>query len=122
MLHLSMQAQITQRQSLVFTPQLQQAIKLLLLNNFELSSYAEKVAEENPFVEVEKPKAMPRLAMGGGQADNGDYDPIAHIADTSDQSFQAQIFRQVEDLLPDAASRAIGYALASHLEPTGWIT
>ena len=50
MLHLSMQAQITQRQSLVFTPQLQQAIKLLLLNNFELSRYAEKVAEENPFV------------------------------------------------------------------------
>jgi len=122
MLHLSMQAQITQRQSLVFTPQLQQAIKLLLLNNFELSSYAEKVAEENPFVEVETPKAMPRLAMVGGQADHGDYDPIAHIADTSDQSFQAQIFRQVEDLLPDAASRAIGYALASHLEPTGWIT
>ena len=72
MLHLSMQAQITQRQSLVFTPQLQQAIKLLLLNNFELSSYAEKVAEENPFVEVETPKAMPRFAMGGGQAGHGD--------------------------------------------------
>lgn len=29
---------------------------------------------------------------------------------------------QVEDLFPDAASRAIGYALVSHLEPTGWIT
>jgi len=42
---------LKQSQSLVMTPQLQQAIKLLQLNNLELSNLINKELEENPFLE-----------------------------------------------------------------------
>ena len=78
MLHMSMQAQITQRQSVVFTPQLQQAIKLLLLNNLELGNYADKEAEENPFLEVERPAALRGVpSMPINSAGTNDFDPIS---------------------------------------------
>ena len=44
---------LKQSQSLVMTPQLQQAIKLLQLNNLELSDLVNKELEENPFLENE---------------------------------------------------------------------
>ncbi len=122
MIHMSMQAHLAQKQSLVFTPQLQQAIKLLVLNNIELSSYAETLAEENPFIEVSQPqatRAMPRVT--GPSAEVRDYDPISLIADASAETFHAQVFKQVDEVLVAPADRAIGYALASHLEPSGWL-
>ena len=42
---------LRQSQSLVMTPQLQQAIKLLQLNNIELSAYVEQELEQNPLLE-----------------------------------------------------------------------
>ncbi len=42
---------LKQSQSLVMTPQLQQAIKLLQLNNLELCDLVNKELEENPFLE-----------------------------------------------------------------------
>jgi RNA polymerase sigma-54 factor len=42
---------LRQAQSLVMTPQLQQAIKLLQLNNVELASYVEAELERNPLLE-----------------------------------------------------------------------
>ena len=42
---------LKQSQSLVMTPQLQQAIKLLQLNNLELTDLVNKELEENPFLE-----------------------------------------------------------------------
>ncbi|CRK76111.1 RNA polymerase sigma-54 factor 1 [Nereida ignava] len=46
---------ITQKQSIVITAQLQQAIKLLQMNNFELGQFLEEQSTENPFLEVETP-------------------------------------------------------------------
>ena len=40
-----------QSQSLVMTPQLQQAIKLLQLSSFELNEFVEKELETNPMLE-----------------------------------------------------------------------
>ncbi len=42
---------IRQTQSLVMTPQLQQAIKLLQLSNFELTAFIEQEMERNPLLE-----------------------------------------------------------------------
>ena len=42
---------LRQTQSLVMTPQLQQAIKLLQLSNIELTSYVEEELERNPLLE-----------------------------------------------------------------------
>lgn len=123
MLTMSLNAHLAQKQALVFTPQLQQAIKLLLLNNIELSSYVEKIAEENPFVELELPQirvSTPQL-MSGSKWDPS-FDPISLLADTSAQGFAAQLFAQVDDILKEQAERAIGYAIASHVEPSGWLS
>ena len=43
--------ELRQSQSLVMTPQLQQAIKLLQLSNVELSEYVEQELERNPLLE-----------------------------------------------------------------------
>ncbi|WP_445808868.1 RNA polymerase factor sigma-54 [Yoonia sp.] len=122
MLHMTPNAHLAQKQSLVFTPQLQQAIKLLLFNNLELSNYVEKIAEENPFVEVELPEmrfSAPRI-MASSQRD-ASFDPISLLADRSDQGFAAQLFAQVDDILTEQSERAIGYAIASHVDPSGWL-
>lgn len=42
---------ISQKQSLVITAQLQQAIKLLQMNNFELEQFIEEQSLENPFLD-----------------------------------------------------------------------
>ena len=46
-----------QSQSLVMTPQLQQAIKLLQLSNLELTAYVEQELERNPLLERDEPEA-----------------------------------------------------------------
>src|ERR1700744_6068471 len=48
---LGQRLEIRQGQSLVMTPQLQQAIKLLQLSNIELTSYVEQELERNPLLE-----------------------------------------------------------------------
>ena len=50
-MQISQNLKLKQSQSLVMTPQLQQAIKLLQLNNLELSNLINKELEENPFLE-----------------------------------------------------------------------
>ena len=47
---LSQRLDLKQAQSLVMTPQLQQAIKLLQLSNLELASYVEQELEQNPLL------------------------------------------------------------------------
>ena len=48
-------------QTLVMTPQLQQAIKLLQLSNLELADYIERELEQHPLLDREDPE-------GGSQA------------------------------------------------------
>ena len=48
---LGQKLQMRQGQSLVMTPQLQQAIKLLQMSNFELQEFVEKELESNPLLE-----------------------------------------------------------------------
>ena len=45
---------IRQAQGLVMTPQLQQAIKLLQLNNQELAAYVDGELEQNPFLDKDE--------------------------------------------------------------------
>ena len=56
---------LRQSQSLVMTPQLQQAIKLLALSNLELEDYLADALASNPLLEMD----------GGGDGDGPDSDP-----------------------------------------------
>jgi RNA polymerase sigma-54 factor len=48
---LSAKLELRQTQTLVITPQLQQAIRLLQLSNLELHTFLEREVEQNPFIE-----------------------------------------------------------------------
>jgi RNA polymerase sigma-54 factor len=84
--------QFVQRQSLVMTPQLQQAIKLLQMSQIELASYIEQELEGNPLLAEgardedagapEPPAAAPDAAPDTASALADREAPVAEMADT----------------------------------------
>lgn len=60
---------LRQAQSLVMTPQLQQAIKLLELSNQELVAYVEQELEQNPLLERDEGARVGAEEAAGGETD-----------------------------------------------------
>src|SRR3954466_3304429 len=60
--------EIRQGQSLVMTPQLQQAIKLLQLSNIELAEYCEAELEKNPLLDRDDREAAPTTDHEAGES------------------------------------------------------
>ena len=124
---------LRQSQSLVMTPQLQQAIKLLALSNLEIEAFIGEALEANPLLEAgeirsverEAPPereeqqvhdATPDVTSGDGdQALDIDPDALDRDRDTGDWSAQPSASGYDDDL-PDVGERA-GDAptLAEHL-------
>ena len=108
-----------QSQSLVMTPQLQQAIKLLQMSNLELTEYVEAELERNPLLEksenlVEK-RASDSVAAdrepqpaadNAANSENGDApDLAASLSDGSDaQSNVEQLDTGLENVYADEAT------------------
>ena len=68
---LTQRLELKQGQSLVMTPQLQQAIKLLQLSNLELADYVETELERNPLLERDEGAPEPEAAaQDAGAADD----------------------------------------------------
>src|SRR5262245_33943452 len=67
----SQRLDLRQAQSLVMTPQLQQAIKLLELSNQDLAAYVEEELERNPLLERadDSERETPAEAAGDGDPD-----------------------------------------------------
>jgi RNA polymerase sigma-54 factor len=129
---------LRQSQSLVMTPQLQQAIKLLALSNLEIEAFIGEALEANPLLEAgdmraesittpdevreeapDDPTADQLIERGRGEADaplDIDPDALDRDRDTGDWAAQPAGGALREDL-PDIAERA-GDAptLAEHLE------
>lgn len=63
---------LRQTQSLVMTPQLQQAIRLLALSNLEIEAYVAEEIEKNPLLEVAKEDGPARHADNGGGPEDDD--------------------------------------------------
>ena len=63
--------ELRQSQTLVMTPQLQQAIKLLQLSNLELAAYVEQELERNPLLEHQEPERDEAEPGGGEEAAAG---------------------------------------------------
>ena len=51
--------QVKQKQSLVMTPQLQQAIKLLQMTNLDIAAFLQEQALDNPFIEFDPENQTP---------------------------------------------------------------
>ncbi len=123
---------LRQTQSLVMTPQLQQAIKLLALSNLEIESFVAEALESNPLLEVgelrhEKGDDQPEAASsehestpdfdGETALDIADYarDPEATPADRGDWA-QAGSLASGGEELPDLENRSRSEpTLAEHL-------
>ena len=71
-MQISQNLKLKQSQSLVMTPQLQQAIKLLQLNNLELTNLVNKELEENPFLENESIELDDQVESNEEQTSNVD--------------------------------------------------
>jgi RNA polymerase sigma-54 factor len=79
---------LRQSQSLVMTPQLQQAIKLLQLSNLEVAAYVEGELEQNPLLEREEgEREEPGEAEAGSRDERGAAEPA--LLDAVDSSAPA---------------------------------
>jgi RNA polymerase sigma-54 factor len=90
---LTQRLDLRQSQSLVMTPQLQQAIKLLQLSNVEVTAYVEQELEQNPLLERDDaaPDEAPAEAAGDGDASRRDQEaPLLDSADGSPPSAAAE--------------------------------
>ena len=68
---LTQRLEFRQSQSLVMTPQLMQAIKLLQLSNLDLSAFVEEELERNPL--LERASDGPEPPVAGEPAAEGDF-------------------------------------------------
>lgn len=90
---LSHRLQLRQSQTLVMTPQLQQAIKLLQLSNLELGEFVEAAIETNPLLELGEPV---REEMS---ASLGEPEPAAAVP----EALPEQLAEGVGEVVGDAA-------------------
>ena len=93
---LTQRLEFRQSQSLVMTPQLMQAIKLLQLSNLDLSTFVEEELERNPLLErasdgPEPPVAGEQTAERAefSEADAGPGDDFAESGTNSGEGFEA---------------------------------
>jgi len=86
---LSLRPELRTSQTLVMTPQLMQAIKLLQLSSLELSAFVEEELERNPLLEREDtsdrdaPQPEAETGSGSGELEISGPEAIAEAADVS---------------------------------------
>lgn len=103
---LSQRLSLKQQQSLVMTPQLQEAIKLLQMSNFELTAYVEEELEQNPLLEHDDPDrddAAP-AAEPNGLADNTSAPDDAGIDDVADNPADSMELANADSMPADGDS------------------
>jgi RNA polymerase sigma-54 factor len=110
---LSHKLELRQSQSLVMTPQLMQAIKLLQLSNLDLIAYVDAELERNPLLErgeAEDGGEAPEepAANGDGHEKNGesDGDWLQTRLETDTVTIEAKLDTDLANVFPDDNGRA----------------
>ncbi|MEL6915419.1 MAG: RNA polymerase factor sigma-54 [Pseudomonadota bacterium] len=113
-----MNIQLTQRMShgLTMTGQMQQAISLLQFSNQDLQRYIDREAEENPFIETDRP--TPALPYSSGFS--GTDDLLGQVPDHAVSLF-AHVARQFDALFPDRYQRQAADHFLAALDSNGWL-
>ena len=81
-------------QSLVMTPQLRQAIKLLQFSNLELSEFVDQELEKNPLLEMALRLAQDTGAVGVCRAHSGTILGLLIDPHDTDMSYACDLARQ----------------------------
>ena len=76
---------LRQTQSLVMTPQLQQAIKLLALSNLEIEAYVAQELEKNPLLEMARDEGERDRTEAGEMGGEGNGDDGARTERSADE-------------------------------------
>ena len=108
---LTQRLEFRQSQSLVMTPQLMQAIKLLQLSNLDLVAFVEDELERNPLLERANQDGSPdhgEPAAAQGDGDGGDFSDGAEFSPGSDGERPGDGFEAgaEEWMAPDLGTRA----------------
>ncbi|MEE2774733.1 MAG: RNA polymerase factor sigma-54 [Pseudomonadota bacterium] len=91
-MQLSTSLNLRQKQSLVMTPQLQQAIRLLQMTNLDLRQYLETECADNPFLEIE------------GEENNSQPDSTDTVDQTSDDRSDLGTTNEIDNALSDGTA------------------
>ena len=107
---LTQRLEFRQSQSLVMTPQLMQAIKLLQLSNLDLVAFVEDELERNPLLERANQDGAPdhgEPASGHAEADGGDFSDGAEFSSGADGERSSDSFEAgaEEWMAPDLGTR-----------------
>ncbi len=105
---ISQRQEIKQTQSLVMTPQLQQAIKLLQLTNIEINEFVGQEIERNPLLELADPSKPER---GDGKAEEIQNNSVSEKLDTATLASK--------DDLPDSNDEPLDINYSEYLEDNG---
>ncbi|MBV8978607.1 MAG: RNA polymerase factor sigma-54 [Alphaproteobacteria bacterium] len=113
---LGQRLEIRQGQSLVLTPQLQQAIKLLQLSNIELAEYCEQELERNPLLERDERE-------GQAESERETPEPQDTGAEGLDSALAREDFSKAEDMDASAEDKYDGSEAPTPAAPlTDWST
>lgn len=142
---ISQKLSLKQSQNLVMTPQLQQAIKLLQLNNLEITELVEEELEKNPLLEKQErdpsESSSDETLPEKNQPESDDFDAGSAMADIGpggntgfdklDNAFENSITREetlrehlVEQLhvaFDDPRDQMIGALLIDQLDEAGYL-
>ncbi len=117
---LSPRIEIRQNQTLVMTPQLRQAIKLLRMSNLELADYVAGEVEKNPLLEMGPPSIAPPstrvLGSGGSGGDLGAFDTMA-----AEIGLREHLGEQVGAMRAPGDAREAALILIDELEDDGYL-
>ncbi len=100
------------RTTLAMTQRMQASLRILQMNNHDLTEFLAKKAEENPYVEL-------RLPMSGGGGE--EFDRIAALQ-SQGQSLYAHVADQIDLAFTEPRLIAVAHAFLEALEPSGWMT
>ena len=116
---LSPRIELRQHQSLVMTPQLQQAIKLLQMSNLELAEFVAAAVERNPLLELAPPAApAPRVArMPRAAPTDGDF--LESLP--AEPSLRDHLRAQIGTMRAAPAAIEAGLILVDELEDDGYL-
>ena len=108
---LTQRLEFRQSQSLVMTPQLMQAIKLLQLSNLDLVAFVEDELERNPLLERANQDGAPdhgEPASGHAEGDGGDFSDNTEFSSGPDGERSSDSFEAgaEEWMAPDLGTRA----------------
>ncbi|MGB0903342.1 MAG: RNA polymerase factor sigma-54 [Mangrovicoccus sp.] len=111
---------LRQKTALAMTPRMQASVRILAMNNNELSRYLAEQALDNPYLDVRMPQGLAAPTTAAPQSNDG-WDPVMGLASRA-ESLYGHVGGQIALAFPKLRERRIAESFAEALEPSGWLS